>query len=359
MKPLALARLKYTPLGGAENYLLRLCGSLESQGASFRILSTNWKSDNAVPIFAPKFLPSFLKALLFSYGVCKKKRKEETLLSLERIPCADVYRAGDGVHKAYIKSRKEAGESAFKIYLNPLNIVYLALEKAVLKNSRLIIANSLFVKNDIMRYYDVAGEKIEVVYNGVNQNSLVNDAANTDSVRAEFGLREGEKLILFVGSGYKRKGVSEFLELLGALLPSSYKAVVVGKEKNMSFYKAKARELGVNVFFAGARSDVDRLYAAADIFLFPTRYEPFSNVCLEAMAGGCAVITTAQNGACEILEPDFIMKNPQDSGVVKIIKALIEDEAFLTEAKSANLAKSAEYSVEKNMLATLEALKKL
>mgnify|MGYP000137281344 CR=1 FL=1 len=170
MKKISLARFKYTPYGGAENYLARVIQAMKEKGIPFLVFSTNWVDENAKKITAPKLLPSFLRILVFAYFVCKQKNKDEILFSLERLPCADVYRAGDGVHKGWLDVRLKSGESRLKIFLNPLQLTYLWLERLTFKNAKKIIANSRFVKNDITGYYGINPNKIEVVYNGVPQN---------------------------------------------------------------------------------------------------------------------------------------------------------------------------------------------
>jgi len=358
LKPLLFVRLKYTPFGGAENYLSRLCSSLESKNIDYRVASTNWRAKNALTIFAPKFLPSFVRAALFAFGVCRQKKMGELLFSLERIPCADVYRAGDGVHLAWINARVENGEKRLKILLNPLHFTYLWLEKRTFQNAKKIIANSKFVKNDIIKYYGIDAAKIEVVYNGAPKNDIcVLDAKKR--LEAELGAFGDAKTILFVGSGFARKGVSEFLALLSKLQPHSYRAFVVGKERNMQKYRDEAAFLGVDAVFTGARADAELFFAAADIFLFPTRYEPFSNVCLEALAAGCAVITTAQNGASEILDDKFVMKSSNDIDILTELNALLCDEDYLQSVKAQSRAIAEKFSVERNTQETLSILEKL
>ena len=357
-KKIALARFKYTPYGGAENYLARLISALRERGVSFRVFSTNWVDENAAKITSPKFLPSFLRILSFAYFACKQKKDDELLFSLERLPCADVYRAGDGVHRAWLDTRLSYGESRAAIFSNPLQAVYLWLERQTFQNSRKIIANSNFVKNDIIRYYDIAPSKIEVVYNGVPQNDTDETSAR-DEICAEFGIDKSKKLILFVGSGFMRKGAAEFLEIVNALDRDDFVCLAVGKEKRISKYKDTAAKLGINVIFTGARSDIAKFYTASDIFLFPTHYEPFSNACLEAMAGGCAVITTAQNGASEALGNEFVMKTPMDMDILPTLHRLLDDAEFLDSVKEANRAKSLEFSVERNLEETLKVLESL
>ncbi|HIE73019.1 MAG TPA: glycosyltransferase, partial [Flavobacteriales bacterium] len=90
------------------------------------------------------------------------------------------------------------------------------------------------------------------------------------------------------------------------------------------------------VVFTGPRQDVDDFYTISDVFLFPTHYEPFSNVVLEAMSLENAVFTTKQNGAHEILEDEYIMSNSRDFSVVGKIDALLEDVEALNAIKQVN-----------------------
>lgn len=358
MKKISLARFKYTPYGGAENYLARVIRAMKEKGIPFFVFSTNWVDENAKKITAPKLLPSFLRILVFAYFVCKQKNKDEILFSLERLPCADVYRAGDGVHKGWLDIRIKSGESRLKIFLNPLQSTYLWLEKRTFANVKKIIANSNFVKNDIIKYYGIDPDKIDVVYNGVPENNIDETDAK-EGICSEFDISKEKKIILFVGSGFARKGGFEFLKILSTLNRDDYTAIMVGKEKKISFYRDFAKNNSLNVLFVGARKDVERFYAAADIFLFPTRYEPFSNVCLEAMAGGCAVVTTAQNGASEVISDEFVMKNPNDPKILQIIKKLLDDSNFLADTQQQNREKSTYFSIERNLAETMSILERV
>ena len=273
-------RQKKTRFGGAERYLERLNNKLANLGYMTEILHAN----------LPEWLPSWFKALLFDRQVCRKKNSSILYFSLDRITCPDIYRAGDGVHKAFLKTK---GFS-----LNPLHLTYLWLEKRTFANAKIIIANSQMVKSQILEHHPVDESKIVVIYNGVPIPDSFNPAEAKKFLVKEFSIDAHKPIILFVGSGFARKGVEEYLRILSRL-ESPFTALVVGKEKHLKKYQRLARELKLeeHVIFTGPRKDVETFYAASDIFLFPTRYEPFSNVVLEAMSYGCATFTTRQNGA--------------------------------------------------------------
>jgi len=341
VKKLYFIRANQSKYGGAEVYLSRLSKALKERGINHHTIHSN----------LPKRLPSWVRVLLFNRWVCRqKKQKKDFYFSLERISCPDIYRAGDGVHKVFVEVEK-------KSFLNPLHAVYIALEKRCFQHAGKIIANSKMIKDQIIDTYGISPEKIEVVYNGVTIKP-VNVHTARAKLKSEFGIDEGEKVILYVGSGFQRKGVKELLQLLSQLNGKPFRAFIVGKEKRMEYYQALADELGLRekVVFTDARDDVEDFYAVSDIFLFPTRYEPFSNVVLEAMAYGNAVITTKQNGASEILPEDLVMASPSDETIVAVLQKLFEDEEYLAKVQQENLEIVKNFNIEKNVKETLRII---
>ena len=332
-------RANKTKFGGAENYLLRLSNALTNQKINHKIIYS---------IF-PKFIPSWLRVVLFNLQVCLTK-KDKFYFSLDRITCPDIYRAGDGVHKVFLTIEK-------KSKTNLLHPIYIFLEKKCFNRAKHIIANSQMVKNDIISTYKIAPEKISVIHNGVSTKEF-NYQKSFDKLSKEFSINKNHKILLYVGSGFKRKGVKEFLNIISQLKDLDIKAFVVGKEKNIEYYQQLSKELDIDrqVIFTGAREDVDDFYTISDIFLFPTHYEPFSNVILEAMSFKNAVFTTKQNGASEVLDDYFTMDSPNDSQVISKINDLLQDQVKLENIKKQNRMKSKRLSIEINLEKTLEVI---
>jgi len=342
MKKIYFIRANNSKTGGAEVYLSRLEGVLLQMGVACEIINST----------IPKSLPSWLRVILFNWFVCRNKQGR-FYFSLERISCPDIYRAGDGVHKVFLRG---AGKSK----LNPLHKVYLYLERRCFANAKVIIANSEMIKKQIINEYGICPKKIEVIYNGVNTHTQDYGLA-FKALASEFKINKEDKIILYVGSGFKRKGVEPFLHMLAELTDFNYKAFVVGKENNIKHYKQVAQSLGLsnNVIFTGPRLDVVNFYTISDIFILPTSYEPFSNVVLEAMSYQMAVFTTQQNGASEILQDEYIMDQPNDRSVVKIIARLLSDDDELNRVKADNLKLISKFSMEENVRKTLNVLKGL
>jgi UDP-glucose:(heptosyl)LPS alpha-1,3-glucosyltransferase len=338
-KKLHLIRSNSSRFGGAENYLYRLSNALKKENLDHEIIHS----------FLPKFLPSWVRVLLFNMQLCLSKQ-EKFYYSLDRITCPDIYRAGDGVHKVFLSIEK-------KSKLNLLHPVYLYLERNCFNNSKYIIANSKMIKQEIIDTYEISPSKIKVIYNGIEfkKNNYLN---SFEKLSKEFLIKKNQPVLLYVGSGFKRKGVAEFLKIVSELKTKNIRAFILGKDKNVEYYKNLSRELKINsqVTFTGPRLDVDDFYTISDIFLFPTHYDPFSNVVLEAMSFENAVFTTNSNGASEILDKNFIMNNPYDYKVPSSIDNLLADKAALNEIKNKNKKTSQLFSIKKNLDKTLEVI---
>ena len=127
------------------------------------------------------------------------------------------------------------------------------------------------------------------------------------ALRAELGFAAGEPVVLFLGTGYARKGLDLLIDAFPALLAREPRArlLVVGYDSARASFEQRARELGIagRVTFSGGRADPEAWYTAADLYALPTRYDPAAYTTLEALASGLPVITSTTNGAGELIEP--------------------------------------------------------
>ncbi|EJP74659.1 MULTISPECIES: glycosyltransferase family 4 protein [Campylobacter] len=338
MKKIVFLRLNPNAVGGAQRYLSRLIKALKNDGIECEVCAFT----------GSKRLSSWLKALKFNAQAKRQKAADELYFSLERITSADIYRAGDGVHKIYMKTK-------LFWWANPLNFVYPFLEKRCFANARKIIANSNFIKAQIVAAYGVLPEKIVTIYNGINLPQKVEKGSAKMALCEEFGLDYHLPIVLFVGSGFKRKGVSELLTLVSKL-KTSVNLIIVGKDKKLNSYKNLAKKLGVSALFTGEQRSTAKFYEASDIFIFPTRYEPFSNVVLEALSYKNVVFTTAQNGASEILDEKFVMKDANDESVLTLIEQILNGHELLLKFQDEAARLAQNFTIEKNARLTLEVI---
>ena len=339
---LFFVRANKTRFGGAEVYLSRLSDALGKKNIEHEVVNS---------IF-PKFLPSWLRVILFNLQVCFNKRGK-FYFSLDRISCPDIYRAGDGVHKVFLTIED-------KSKLNPLHPIYLFLEKRCFNNAKKIIAISNMVKQNIIDSYKIDEKKISVIYNGIPLKSY-DYSSSLDRVSREFHLKPNRHILLYVGSGFKRKGVEEFLQIVSILERDDIQAFIVGKDKNIDYYQQLSLKLNINdkVVFTGPRLDVEDFYTISDVFIFPTHYEPFGNVILEAMNFRNAVFTTKQCGGGEILNKHFVMSQADDYSVVSKINDLLDNKSKLEDVKEDNRAISKKFSIDRNLKETVKVIETL
>ena len=328
---IALIRKCYTDFGGAERYTAALAEHLLKSGHEVHVFANEWKigkKETASSLIVFHRVPmlkglSVLEALSFAINSRRMLKREwfDIIHSFERTIYQDIYRAGDGCHREWLKQRTKI-DPWYKLIsnrLNPLHLSLLWIEKKIFEhgNYKIIIANSKRGKDEIIEHYGVPSKKIKVIYNAVDTNrfNLNNPAEIRMKVRNSLGISARDRVLLFVGSGFKRKGLAATIKSL-AKLKSGIKLIVIGKDR-VGPYRSIVKRMGIekHVNFVGPVTDVERYYCAADLFIFPTIYEPFSNVCLEAMASGLPVITSRINGASEVLEEGkngYIIENPID-----------------------------------------------
>ena len=335
---IAFIRKAYTPYGGAERYLSKLMERLSAQGHEVHVFAHRWedrqpdeaREGKGGPIFhrVPMISsPSFLEALTFALSARRLLQEQEfdVIHSFERTLYQDIYRAGDGCHREWLIQRRKL-DPWFKrstYALNPLHRTLLYLEKRLFQSPRLkkIIANSRRGKEEILRHYAVREEKIEVLYNGVDLENFHpgNIAMYRRSLRKELRIPAEALVILFLGSGFRRKGLRGLIDSLPRVKKEVPQIVlIVAGRDRIEEYRARAQRLGCerNVLFLGPTQRARELYATCDLFALPTIYDPFSNACLEAMATGVPVLTTPMNGVAELIqdrENGFIVRDPMDS----------------------------------------------
>jgi UDP-glucose:(heptosyl)LPS alpha-1,3-glucosyltransferase len=223
----------------------------------------------------------------------------DVVQSHERTLSQDVYRAGEGCHRAWLAVRGRRGRVVY-------NAVVLALERRVFARTPCIVAIARAGKAEIERLYGVPPARVHVVYNGVDLTRFHPDVAirARAAMRGEAGIPLDAPTLLFVGSGFERKGLATTIEAL-ARLAGDTRLVVIGKG-DVEGYRAQAERLGVEkrIAWLGARPDVERWYGAADVVVLPTSYEPFGNVHLEALASGVPIVTTSRAGGAEVVHED-------------------------------------------------------
>ena len=183
-----------------------------------------------------------------------------------------------------------------------------ALERIAFRQASLVVALSDRIAEELISI-GVEPKRISIIPNGTD----LKEFEPGSSTRDEFGLPEGPPLFLFAGDiRTSRKNLDSVLRAL--VLVKDCHLVVAGHLEGSPF-PALARKLGVTerVHFLGKVRNMPGLMRSVDAFVFPSRYEPFGLVLLEALASGLPVITTRLAGCSVIVgEGGAVLDNPED-----------------------------------------------
>ncbi|HEY6110895.1 MAG TPA: glycosyltransferase family 4 protein [Chthoniobacterales bacterium] len=355
---IVFVRRGYSASGGAEAYLKRLARGLVDLGHMAELLTTEDWPETEWPS-GPLTRIAARSTIGFADEVEKIRPQMEcdVLMSLERIWRCDVFRAGDGVHRAWLNRRKKFDLPLQRLArdVTPKHRRILQLEDALLATrgaTRVIVASEL-VKNEIVDLYYYPADKIELVRNGVPLDRFRFDAKLRGKSRADLKLHPDEIALLFAGSGWERKGLLFAMEAMAMCRGHKLRLLVAGRGKTQSYFKSR------RVRFLGEVVDLLPVYAAADIFILPTIYDPFSNACLEALACGLPVITTRANGFSEIIEHQVhgsIVERGNDLTSLRNAIEFWSDPARRAAARSTITARASQFDISKNVEQTLGVL---
>lgn len=330
MKHVVLLKSRAQNNGGLEKYASRIARAFANLGSRISVLTTGKESTSSPSISVYPFKtigwPSFIRMEQFDQQVSRwiEREKPDLVFGMDRNRFQTHFRAGNGVHIAYLKSRilTEGKWKYWACLMNPLHRKILELEKTALENPRLekIIANSYMVRKELLEHYNVDEKKIEVIHNGVEWHEMSQAFEQRHVAKLEtakkFGLDPHCFHFLFIGNGYLRKGLAVLLESLARLKTREFHLSVIGKDNQIDWFQAKAIQLGLknNVRFFGPLEYITPFYQLADALVIPSFYDPFANVTIEALAMGLFVVSSKQNGGHEILrqENGIVVENNVD-----------------------------------------------
>ncbi len=294
--------------GGLEKYTSFLAQAFAREGHSVTLLTTG--TPPKIPgIEAVSLAPdtSFtLRHLRRFDRLCQKWLRDHPapiVFGMERTTEQTHYRAGNGVHAVFLERRKLIDPlwKQLTLKINPLHLALLSMERKAFESPHLkkLFTNSHMVADEIVNHYELPQEKLEVVHNGVEWQAW------SEPFEKRFPRERQKHHFLFVGNGYRRKGLTFLLQGLSLIHDKEFHLTIVGKDKNIPYFIQLAEQLGLqeNVSFLGPQPTLLPFYQQADTLVIPSIYDPFANVTLEALAMGLFVVSSTYNGGKEILLP--------------------------------------------------------
>jgi UDP-glucose:(heptosyl)LPS alpha-1,3-glucosyltransferase len=306
---IAVIRRKYTARGGgAEKYTMRMVEGLIQRGHEVSVLSeifTEQENELLHWVRVPKSLVAASKTAAFHKKVQAVLARHEfdVVYGLCRTFPVDVLRITEQLHIEWHPMEYPSWSRYLPRHKSILNLEKSALQK---ENAKYVVTNSNLVKEQIVSHYHYPKDRIKVIYNGIDPTVFYPaNGVEKRAIREQLNFPASDKIILFVAANFKIKGLESAIRVLSNVKKEypNIQLVVVGGGDSAP-YQALAEVLSVqeHIIFKGKQRDMRSYYAAADLLLYPSLYEPFGNVCLEAFACGTPVITTRRNGSYEIID---------------------------------------------------------
>jgi len=301
----AFCLYKYFPFGGIQRDGYRIAEALVAKGHRVRFYALAW--DGELPDWI-EFVQVPVKGvtrhtLYERYQEWVQRHLNEhpvqLVFGLNKMTGLDAYFAGDSCFEE--KARTQRGWWYRRM---PRYRFFAATERAVFRR---LGATQILTISDLQtplfqRYYRTPDERLHALPPGIDPSRVAPDNAAElgAELRSEFSVSPDENLLLFVGSGFKKKGLDRALRGLASLsgdLLGNTQLFVLGAD-NFDPFERMAKRLGVaeRVRFFSGRDDVPRFFFAADLLMLPAYDENTGTVILESMVAGLPVLTTANCG---------------------------------------------------------------
>ncbi|MCC6763546.1 MAG: glycosyltransferase family 4 protein [Deltaproteobacteria bacterium] len=329
---LALVHKRYDRLGGAEWDCYELSHQLAARGHDVHLVVGECRvpTPDGMRLHRVPVLRTGKLAKLASFAVTAPRVWRavgaDVVIGFGRTVGWDLFRASGGVHKRWL-ARVAAERGALRDLrqrLSPYHRLMLAIERRqyAADTRGMVLAVSELSREEILATYPaMPAAKVSVLHYGVDVERFhpARRATEGAEVRAELGIGAAQPVVLLVGSGFRRKGVDVLLDVWRRAPPAGAALVVVGNDQHLAHRQRAARELPGPVVFTGPRRDVERFYAAADVFALPSLHEGCPVAILEALASGVPVVTSRATGAPELLPgplADLLVDDPRDVGAI-------------------------------------------
>jgi UDP-glucose:(heptosyl)LPS alpha-1,3-glucosyltransferase len=339
--------------GGAEQWTFQHAERLLARGHEVHVVAQGVNGPAARLDIVPHLLGPIRSVL---------QRAAAAAATLERLPVDMIHDVGLGWHSHVLQSEDGSRLAQWEQKLLLLPAWQRPWKRAMLRvlpryrdfrrlmarqfgdgapgcGSRIVIAVSQMCARDYQRYHGVPAERIRLVYHGADNERFSPDHRRRwrDEIRDRLGVCEDEVLLLFVGHDYQRKGLPTAVRAANRLAAEGAPvrlAVVGGKKRRRgSWYSGSPAVDSSNgvVINVGAIDDPVPYYAAADVFVLPTFYDPCSLSVSEAAASGLPSVTTRFNGAAELLtegvDGSVISDPADDAELAAALRPLLDREA--------------------------------
>lgn len=302
---LAFCLFKYFPYGGLERNFLRAALLCRSRGHDVTVYTGEWQGEIAhgldVSVLQLSRASSHGRATEFTRAVARflADGNFDVIVGFNKMPGLDLYYAADPC----LQHRLREKFGSF-YQLNPRYRAFITLEEAVFstRSETEIMLLDPREQEIFRRYYGTPDHRFHVLPPGISRDRIApsNAAEIREKLRRDFSIRSEHKLIVHIGSAFKRKGLDRALDAMASLpatIREKTRMIVVGEGDARPFLRmARRLKLVSQVQILGARHDVPRFLLGADVLIHPARSETTGTVILEAIVAGLPVLATGECG---------------------------------------------------------------
>ncbi|MCH8832422.1 MAG: glycosyltransferase family 4 protein [Chloroflexi bacterium] len=330
---IALVSTHATSEGGVPHYVASLARAL-AQRHEVTVYSSRFESFDGTGVRHRKIraigsggnifdLSFLIMSTLVIWG-CRLKRRDDFDIIHSHVGSpffADVFTSHFYEHDGIARMKTATKDMPRDSLARRLRSRFMAkIESALLarRSSGTWIVLSAAMKSGFIRDHPVPPDRIFVIPNGVDSSrySPDNVAWYRAEVRGQLSLAPGCQVVLFLGGDWLRKGLAVAIEALSLLTGSEATLLVVGFG-NITTYRNLAKRYSIEdrVIFTGPTREGWKYYAASDVYLLPSLYEPFGLSILEAMATGLPVLVSRDSGAGELISDGIdglLLQEPRD-----------------------------------------------
>ncbi len=369
---LAFLLYKYFPYGGMQRDFRRFVEEVQARGHSCRIYVIGWQGEplanvdlRQVPVSA---LSNHRRNSRFHGWVAADLALDpvDGIIGFNKMPGLDIYYAADSCYRD-----KAFKERSWLYRMGARYRHFAAYEQAVFGRHSdtdiLLISETEKVK--FVEYYKTPAARMHMLPPGIAQDRRAPPDAPSrrKETREGLGLSPGDHLLLFIGSGFIKKGLDRAIRALAAARKSnperSIRLLVVGQDKEGRFRRlADSLSLSDHVCFLGGRDDIPDLLLAADVLVHPALDEAAGIVLLEALVAGLPVLVTEVCGYAHHIgaaQAGLVIASPFSQRTLDDAMLRTLEPEFLQQCKQHALAYAARedlYSMHRTGAALIERL---
>jgi len=296
---LAFCLFKYFPFGGLQRDFLRIAKECLLRGHEVNVFTMEWQGEQepglSITLLPPKGRQNHIRIRQFAESIIPYVKNHDLVIGFNKMPHLDVYYAADTCYQA--KARTQRGPW---YRLTPRYRQMVAAEAAVFSSqfkTRILLISSN-QQAEFSRFYLTQPERFYLLPPGIARDRMApaNAADIRQSMRQSLNAKENDYILLFIGSGFKTKGLDRALLSIAALpkeIRERTHLYIVGQDSSTAF-ENQAKKQGIidRIHFLGGRNDIPQLLLAGDVLIHPAYNENTGTVLLEALVAGLPVLTT-------------------------------------------------------------------